>query len=383
MLGHTSEELPALDFESLHAEIELLARVWPRRRRVPHVHLGGGSPSMLSPAQIRSLFERLGACFELGSATEVAVEIDPRGLDEAVVAAFAAAGLSRASIGVQDLDPRVQRAVNRIQPFETTRAAVERLRGHGVRGLNIDLMYGLPHQTVAGTRETAARIVDLRPDRIALFGYAHVPWMKRHQRLIREADLPDAVARLAQFDTAGREFVEAGYVRVGLDHFARPDDPMAVALSEGRLHRNFQGYTTDDAAALVGLGASAIGRLPQGYVQNHTHARDYAAALASGRLATARGRSLDAADRLRAELIERVMCTMSVDVAAVAAAHGFDVAALEPALERLRGMQSDNLLRIDGSRVTVHPAARPLLRNVAAAFDGYLASDEGRHARAI
>jgi oxygen-independent coproporphyrinogen-3 oxidase len=364
-------------------EIDLVTDVWNAPRGVGHIHLGGGSPTILSTSQVSRLFGRLRARFQLIPDVEIAVEVDPRGLGDDVVAAYADAGLTRASIGVQDLDPRVQRAVNRVQPFEDTRSAVDRLRAHGVRGLNIDLMYGLPHQTVEGTRETVSRILELRPDRIALFGYAHVPWMKRHQKLIPESALPGADERLAQFEAAAAELVGAGYIRIGLDHFAAPEDSMAVALRERRLRRNFQGYTTDSSPALLGLGASAIGRLPQGYVQNHTSVRDYAAAIREGRLATARGAALDDEDRLRADLIERLMCEMTVDLGEVADEHGFDLACLYPVLDRLREMQADGVLRIDGCRVTVHDNARPLLRAVAAAFDSYLTGGEVRHAKAI
>ena len=279
-------------FELLLREIDLVAQQVGAdrpggKRTVAHLHAGGGSPTILSPQQIRRLFAKLREFFVFAEDAEIAVEIDPRGLPEESIAAFAESGLTRASIGVQDLTPEVQRAVNRIQPHQMTARCVEQLRRHGVASLNLDLMYGLPHQTVAGTTATVERILELAPDRIALFGYAHVPWMKKHQKLIREDALPGAEERWAQFRAAADRLSEAGYVAVGLDHFARPHDAMAEALRAGTLRRNFQGYTVDRATALLGLGASAIGGLPQGHLQNAPNVRDYKAAIDAGRLPTA------------------------------------------------------------------------------------------------
>jgi oxygen-independent coproporphyrinogen-3 oxidase len=369
--------------EQLHREIDLVAASTAGPREVVHVHLGGGSPTMLKPGQIEALFARLRARFAFRDDVEIAVEVDPRGFTAESAAALAAAGLTRVSIGVQDLDPKVQHAVNRIQPYETTRETVELLRGHGVRGLNIDLMYGLPHQTVDGTVDTVSRILALAPDRVALFGYAHVPWMKKHQRLIPEDALPGTDARWRQFDAATATLVEAGYDQIGLDHFARPGDAMAEAHAAGTLRRNFQGYTVDPAGALLGMGVSAIGGLPQGIVQNVKHVRDYKAALDAGRLPSEKGVALDAEDRLRSAVIERLMCDLTVDAGAIAVRHGFAPDVFDGALDSLGEMVTDGVLTIDGTRVTVPDHARPLVRSVAAAFDTYLQHGAGRHAKAV
>jgi oxygen-independent coproporphyrinogen-3 oxidase len=353
------------------------------RRRVTHVHAGGGSPTILSPDQVRAVFGRLHRYFDFAPDADVAVEIDPRGLSEETIAAFAESGLTRASIGVQDLDPAVQQAVNRIQPHEVTANCVELMRRHGVKSLNIDLMYGLPYQTAEGTLDTVDRILELEPDRIALFGYAHVPWMKKHQKLLPEAALPGTEERWRQFHVAADRLVAAGYVRVGLDHFAKPHDSMAEALRAGTLRRNFQGYTVDHADALIGLGASAIGALPHGHVQNAPNVRDYKAAIEAGRLPTAKGVELSADDRLRRDAIEAVMCDMTVDLAEIADRHGVDLAEFYGAFEQLREMQADRVVRLDGCRVTVLDQARPLLRSVAAVFDRYLATGAARHAKAV
>jgi oxygen-independent coproporphyrinogen-3 oxidase len=367
----------------LRREIGIVAAHMPGRRRVNHVHLGGGSPTILSPDEMRGLFAYLREHFDFCDDAEIAVEVDPRGFSHEMARALGDVGLTRASIGVQDLDPKVQQAVNRIQPFETTQETVQLLRDQGVKGLNIDLMYGLPHQTVSGTVGTAVRMLNLKPDRLALFGYAHVPWMKKHQRLIPESALPDAAARLEQYDAASTALRASGYVPIGLDHFARPGDPLAVARKEGRLYRNFQGYTTDAAPALLGMGVSAIGKLPTGYVQNAKSMADYVAALDTGMLPVHRGVRLTAEDRLRRAVIDRLMCDLSVDVGEVAEAHGFSPRIFDATLGSLRGMTADGVVRLTGRRLTVPDEMRPLVRSVASVFDAYMSDGEGRHAKAV
>lgn len=358
----------------LERELELVAARLPGRFAVSQLHLGGGSPSLLRPAEIGRLMAAIWRRFDRAPGAEVAVEIDPRDLESEVVEAFAAGGVTRASIGVQDFDPRVQKTINRLQSFDCTAAAVESLRAAGIGSVNVDLLYGLPYQTAESVAETLRQALTLAPDRLALFGYAHVPWMKKHQRLLPEDALPDGPARWAQAETAARLLVEAGYRRVGIDHFARPEDPMAVALAEGRLKRNFQGYTTDDAPLLIGLGASSIGSLPQGYVQNTPDLPSYRKALMAGRLPVARGVALSDDDRSRRALIERLMCDFAVEL---------DAQAYAPELAALAGHAADGLVEIDGGRLTVTERGRPLVRSVAAAFDRYLAPAEGRHSRAV
>ena len=365
-------------------EIDMVARLIGERRQVSQIHLGGGSPTILTAEQVARVFARLRHNFDVRSDAEIAVEIDPRGLSEDTIAAFAEAGLTRASIGVQDVNPKVQDAINRIQSHETTTRCVELLRKHGVEKLNLDLMYGLPYQGIDDLRETVRQNLELSPDRVAVFGYAHVPWMKKHQKLIPEDALPGTEARWQQYREAANWLVGAGYWPIGLDHFAKPDDSMADALREGWLHRNFQGYTTDLAPALLGLGASAIGKTPQGYVQNHKDVPNYAAAIKDGRLPTAKGVEVGPDDAMRSDAIEQLMCFMSVDVSEVAERHGADPSVFDPAIEQLREMEADGLLRITGSRVTVLECARPLLRTAASVFDAYLENNaQRRHASAV
>jgi oxygen-independent coproporphyrinogen-3 oxidase len=367
----------------LLVELELLRAALPGRFAARAIHLGGGTPNMLSVEELDAIFGRLDAAFDLRHGLEVAAELDPAVLTRDWVRAASYYGLNRASLGVQNLDPQVQAAVNRKEGFEQIAAGVGWLREAGVGSVNLDLMYGLPHQTTANTLATIDQILTLRPERIALFGYAHVPWMKAHQQLIKDEALPGPAARLEQSEAAAKRLVAEGYLRIGLDHFALPDDELAVALAEGRLRRNFQGYTADSADTLLGLGASAIGALPQGYVQNVAQELGWRAAVAKGELPIARGVGLTPDDRFRAEIIERLMCDLAVDLAAVCARHGRALADLDEALARLAPFEADGLVRRDGARLQVGETGRLLVRSICAAFDRYFVADATRHSRAL
>jgi len=369
--------------EVLIKELEVVADRLPSRFPVRHLHWGGGSPTLLTGADWMRTIDRIRARFEVAADAEVAVEMDPRDTTEDYVRALAAAGVNRVSIGVQDFDAKVQKAINREQPYAVTRRVVEWLRRHGIGSLNMDLMYGLPHQTVEGVEAMVDLALTLEPQRVALFGYAHVPWMKAHQKLIDEAALPGTVERWQQFSAASARLIAAGYVAVGLDHFARPEDALAVALGGGRLHRNFQGYTVDDAAVLLGFGASAIGSLPEGYVQNVSPLKDYARAIEGGTLATVRGVALNADDRLRAEIIERLMCDLAVDLDAVARRHGAPTGGFGAELTGLGPLRADGIVVIEGHKIALTETGRPFVRLVAAAFDTYLQSGKARHSKAV
>jgi oxygen-independent coproporphyrinogen-3 oxidase len=367
--------------DSLAAEAGRVARHLPADHVVRHVHLGGGSPDILTPAEIRALGAMLTARLRIAPDAGIAAEIDPRGFDAETAAAFAAIGLTRASIGVQDFDPVVQRAIGRVQGVEETARAVALLRAHGVRSVNIDLVYGLPHQTEAGVARTLEAVLALAPDRVAVFGYAHLPSRLARQRLIPAAALPDGAARLAQARRLAAMLVGAGYVARGIDHFARPED----ALATHRLHRNFQGYTTDDVPTLIGLGASAISRLPQGYAQNAALAREYADMVAAGGLATVRGHALGRDDRVRGAAIERVMCDLAFSAGELRARFGIAAEEVVAIARRIMAESPEGLLLAtpDGFRLT--EAARPFARLVASRFDAYLTPDAAarRHAPAV
>jgi oxygen-independent coproporphyrinogen-3 oxidase len=374
--------------EVLLREIELVAGALPGRLPVCHLHLGGGTPTMLAPADLERLFGTLRRVFEFQADADIAVEIDPRAVPHETLATLGRIGVNRASLGVQDLDPQVQKAVNRVQSLAETREVTDALRRAGIKSLNIDLMYGLPHQTVAGIRSTIAAVLELEPDRVCLFGYAHVPWMKRHQKLIDEAALPGPEDRFAQYRTAAERLQEAGYVWIGLDHFARPDDPLAVALDTRRLHRNFQGYTTDGAHARLGFGPSAIGALPQGFVQNAVAMPAYRAAVEAGHLPVQRGLTLREDDRLHGAVIEQLMCYLEVDLASVARRFGRGPDVFDDSVDGLAGPAADGLVTIADGMVRVTPRGRPFVRTVCAQFDRYLTPESQapgtqRHARAV
>jgi oxygen-independent coproporphyrinogen-3 oxidase len=257
------------------------------------------------------------------------------------------------------------------------------LRDIGIASLNLDLIYGLPHQTASGVARTVEQALHLAPDRVAVFGYAHVPWMKKHQALLPEAALPGPRERFAQRQAVEDVAVAQGYKSVGLDHFARDTDRLAQASTAGRLHRNFQGYTTDDAPVLLGLGASSIGSLPDGYAQNAASVPVWRDAVRAGRLPIARGIALSPEDRLRRDVIEQIMCNFAVDLCDVAASHGADAKPLLAAAPALDQQARDGLIEWDGCSLAVTPAGRPFVRTVAAAFDAYLAPDATRHSAAV
>ncbi|MDN3566874.1 oxygen-independent coproporphyrinogen III oxidase [Paeniroseomonas aquatica] len=366
---------------ALRQEAALLAGALPPHAGVAALHLGGGTPSTLGAAGLRALFAALRASFGFRPGAEIAVELDPRLLDAAIVEALAEAGVTRVSLGVQDIAAAVQQRIGRPQPEDCVAAAVGLLRGAGIRAINLDLMYGLPGQTRAHVAASARFATALRADRIAVFGYAHVPWMKPQQAAIKVAELPGAQERLRQAETAEETLAADGYQAIGLDHYARPEDPLAVAARAGTLRRNFQGYTTDDAPVLLGLGASAIGAVTTatraGYAQNEPDERRYVAAVERGELPVRRGRLLTEEDRLRRRCIEQVMCGFALDLEALPPPL---LAAAQPALERLA---ADGVVRLEPGRLQVTRAGERHARHVAACFDAYLGQGSGRHSLAV
>ncbi len=375
---------PVSDYAKLLLrETALVAAAIPGARPVTHIHWGGGTPTILSAADFGQLMEAVGKLFQVAPEAEIAIEMDPRTVTAELATALAGAGVNRASLGVQDFTAKVQKAINRVQPYDMTARVVDWLREAGIGGINFDLMYGLPAQTVDDVVASTDLAVGLAPDRIALFGYAHVPWMKSHQKMIPEESLPGAQERFLQAEEAAARLVEHGYRRIGLDHFARPGDAMSRALDEGRLRRNFQGYTTDRAGALLGFGSSSIGALPQGYVQNSVPMHAYAEAIEGGRPAITRGLALSAEDRLRRDIIERLMCDLRVDLAATAARYKKTAGDFAAELSALAPMETDGLVELDGDEIRITESGRPLMRAVCAVFDRYLETGKARHSQAI
>ncbi len=363
---------------ALESEIDLVAGLITEVPDIARLHWGGGTPSILGLDGLRSVLAVLGRRFPLEGAVEHAIELDPRYVSAGFADGLAALGINRASLGVQDVNPLVQAAIGRIQPLSVIESAVGRLRAAGIKNLNFDLIYGLPLQTLESVRETCALVCAMEPDRIACFGYAHLPSLRANQRRIDEASLPSLDARIDQSELIAEELVRYGYVRVGIDHFARPADSLVSAAASGKLHRNFQGYTDDDRPVLLGLGASSISNFAEGFVQNISDVPKYVNTIEAGNLASIRGCRLDADDRQRGRLIERLMCDFCVDLALVAPGADFS-----KELSILAPMVADGLLQIEGTKLTLTEAGRPVVRIVAAAFDSYRRPETAQFSKAV
>jgi oxygen-independent coproporphyrinogen III oxidase len=383
---HTKQTLryePVAAFlDSLHEEVGLVASLLAGRGRLQALHFGGGSPTLIRPADLRALMAKLSGSFNPSSDVEISVEIDPNDMDSEKLDALAEIGLTRASLGIQDFDPKVQRAINREQSFELTSSVVHGLRERGVRSVNLDLLYGLPHQTCESVAETVRRALSLEPDRIALFGYAHVPWFKRHQSMIEETALPGPAERLAQSLRAAEIIAAAGLVPIGLDHFARPGDSLATAAANGTMHRNFQGYTDDGCETLIGLGPSSISRYRQGFTQNFTAMGHYARAIRRHDLPVARGIELSLEDRARAWVIERLMCDFNFSAVELIELFGETGRMLLREAVQVAA-EPGSILFLDAGRFGIAAESRPLVRTVAARFDTYLQSGLARHSAAV
>jgi oxygen-independent coproporphyrinogen-3 oxidase len=361
----------------LEREIERMAQLFDRDREVIQVHLGGGTPNFLSPEQIAGLMESLRGHFRLSSRADrdFSIELDPRFLAPGDVAAYAAAGFTRASFGVQDFDPAVQKAVNREQTVEQTLAVIGECREHGFRSVNVDLIYGLPKQTLAGFGRTLDIVTAARPDRIAIYGYAHMPQIFKAQTQIESADLPDPAVKLALLQLAIDKLSAGGYRHIGMDHFSLPNDDLARAQQLGSLHRNFMGYTTHADCDLIGLGVSAISHIGDSFSQNPRDLPAWEIALDQGALPVWRGLALSPDDRVRAEVIQQLMCHASIDVEGIE--YRFDIDFAEyfaEAYSRLAPLEADGLIEYHGRRIVATSRGRLLLRIIAMCFDNHLAT---------
>lgn len=368
--------------ERLSREIDLVAGR-TGCRRIVHLHWGGGTPSILGAERLRNLVAQLDVRFDLSSLREHAFELDPRHVTKELAAVLADIGVTRASLGVQDLSAHVQNAIGRIQPFSTIQRAADTLREANINEINIDLMYGLPDQSAHDIQQTVTLVHELKPQRLAVFGYAHVPWLKRHQRLLDESSLPAPAARHNQAMVAHEILIALGYEPIGLDHYAVPADSLAVAARARLLRRNFQGYTTDDASALIGIGASAIGRFPQGYVQNASDTANYSRAIMADRFATVRGIAVSIGDRVRSRIIEELMCHLDCDIGELLDEYNEVQESFEDELEALLPFVADGFVRINGNRIIVEEDGRPYLRLIASTFDAYLPNSHVRHSVAV
>jgi oxygen-independent coproporphyrinogen III oxidase len=364
---------------ALEQEINNLAQLLPKRHVVRAIHWGGGTPTILRSDDIARLVDHTRDAFRVASNADFAVEIDPRFLDAEQVDALNRGGITRVSVGVQDFDERVQVAVNRQQSFATTQRAIDMFRDIGIESVNIDLIYGLPLQTLASVETTIGQVLTLKPDRIAVFGYAHVPHRAKHQRRIEEAALPGVVERFQQRALIAQMLVAAGYHSVGIDHFALPAD----SLASRPVRRNFQGYTSDDYDATIGLGATAIGCLPGGYVQNAVPVHDYIRRINENGLATARGVSLGADDRMRAFVIERLMCDFTFSSEALERKFGAAGRHLTSEASEIVASDRDGLVEATADGFICTGLGRTFVRTICARFDAYWGAGSDRHAPAV
>jgi oxygen-independent coproporphyrinogen-3 oxidase len=372
MVTHNRGQI--LDYnEYLKQEIDMLAPRVSRNRKVLQLHWGGGTPSYLEPDEILDIGGEIRQQFTFDDMIEAGVEIDPRGLTFNHMKALRDVGFNRISMGVQDFDPRVQQAVNRIQPESITRDAVQWSRALGFESINLDLIYGLPFQTMQSFEQTVDTVIDIGPDRIAVFNYAHVPWLKPHQKLIAEDDLPSPDLKLEIFKMTTEKLLAAGYWSVGMDHFAKQSDELAVAQRNGTLYRNFQGYSTRAGCDLYGFGMSAIGHFRETYQQNSKNLPDYYKSIKEGSPATRVGYRMTNDDHIRKEVIMRIMCDMSLTKRNIEQSFGivFDDY-FHKALSGLEPFVEDGLVTIDSDRIVVNGMGRLVIRNIAMCFDAYL-----------
>lgn len=382
----TLDRSKATDYlDLLEQELAGFARYHRTEREAVQLHFGGGTPNFFGPNQIDRLAALIDRHFTFTPDAEKSVELDPRRLSAAHVEAFARMGLTRASFGVQDSNPVVQQAIHRIQPQAMNVAAMEILRANGFDSVNVDLIYGLPLQTPETFNQTLDQVLELQPDRFAIFNYAHVPWMRPAQKILEKAGLPDARTKLELLQLCIERLTREGYVYIGMDHFALPDDELVVAQREGSLQRNFQGYSTRAGVEICGFGISSISQGADGYRQNVKDIESYRARLESGRLPVAKGYQLTAEDKLRADVIMRLMCDLALNYATMSKRWGIDFEAhFASSLEQLQEPAEDGLIHFNAAGLEVSERGRLFIRNLAMCFDAYLEpAVEGRYSRTV
>ena len=379
--GTATAEPVAAYLDSLKQELATIKGLLAPGIKIEHLHWGGGTPTLLQPDMIADLTHSILNAVPLADAAQFSVEIDPSEIDEARLDALAAAGMNRASIGVQDFDPMIQEVIGRPQSYEITKQAVDGLRARGINSLNMDILYGLPHQNTARIIDSVEKLISLGPDRVALFGYAHVPWVARRQTLIPTEALPSAEERLGLYYTARDLFLAAGYDEIGIDHFALPSDGLAKAHKAGTMKRNFQGYTEDVSKVMIGVGASSIARYPQGYAQNEPATSKYQAAARDGRLAGAKGHVFTDEDIARGRVIEELLCYFRVDFSKLADELSRPI---EYFLSMVDGLElaMPGTADLSGTVLSIRPEARPVARMIARHFDDYEMNESG-HSQAV
>ncbi|MGB9591886.1 MAG: oxygen-independent coproporphyrinogen III oxidase, partial [Candidatus Kryptoniota bacterium] len=355
------------------SEIKLTASFLNKFRKVGQLHWGGGTPSYLEPDEILSLANSIRSNFNLDPEMEAGVEIDPRGLTFEHMQAFRESGFNRISMGVQDFNPHVQKAVNRIQPEEITREAVEWSRKLGFKSVNLDMIYGLPYQTLESFEESLRKVIDISPERIAVFNFAHVPWLKPHQKLIDKSTLPPPEVKLEILKMTIELLTHSGYIYIGMDHFAKPDDELSIAQKQKTLYRNFQGYSTHAGADLYAFGNSAISQFGNIYSQNFKSLQDYYKSIEQGKFATALGYYMTQDDIIRKDVIMRLMCDMELSKSKIEEKFGINFDEyFKSSLPKLEEFVQDELLELTDDKIIIKGMGRLVIRNIAMAFDAYL-----------
>lgn len=368
--------------EILLQEIELIADLLKEKNhKVSHIHFGGGSPTIISSSDFQNLMQKIADSFSFAKNAEIAIEIDPRNINEEKIKTYAESGINRASIGVQDFNLEVQKAINRQQSFEVVKNCVDLLRKYQINNINFDLIYGLPKQTIEDVRKNIESSLLLNPSRIALFAYAHVKWKKKQMRLINESDLPDAKSRILMYDLAAKNLLEAGFTSIGLDHFAAIDDSMSEFLNSKKLKRNFQGYSSDQGNFIIGFGVSAIGYLEHGYVQNSVDFNEYKEAVLAKELPIKKGLKLSKNDQIRKRIIDDLMCYFSSNLGKVISDFNLSQNYFDPELLRLKDLQKDGFVVLEDGILKVNKKFPQIIRVVCAAFDEYFGHGENRHSK--
>lgn len=367
---------------ALKQEITLVASLLSSKNHcVRHIHFGGGSPTILSPPLFLDLMSTIRTFFNVDHHAEIAIEIDPRTINEEKISAYATAQINRVSIGAQDFNHEVQQAINREQSFDLVQSSINMFRQYNITNINLDLIYGLPKQSIDSIKQNIKAVFQLNPNRIALFAYAHVHWMKKHMQLIQEEHLPNNATRIEMFSIATKKLTQGGYLPIGLDHFAKPTDTMAMALNKKTLTRNFQGYSIESAPHLIGLGASAISQLSNKYVQNASNIKQYKSIITHNRLPVTRGIELCVEDQLRRKIIDHIMCYLEVDLKKLCTLYNYPLDSFDKELGSLDNLINDGLVAINNGILSIHPKARQITRVVSSHFDRYFKKQEQQHSK--
>ncbi len=367
----------------LEQEIRLVGEILRQKKhRVSHIHFGGGSPTILTPDSFKFLMATIRAEFEIAQDAEIAIEVDPRNVDEDKIKTYFECGINRVSLGVQDFNQEVQAAINREQSFDLVRDCVKNFRKHGIKNINLDLIYGLPKQTVEMVKNNIDYSLLLDPDRIALFAYAHVGWKKKHMRLIEESDLPDDSTRIKMYKSAAEKLQRSGYLSIGLDHFAKPSDTMVQAFRDEKLKRNFQGYSTDTSDNIIGFGVSSIGYLSGfGYVQNTLDFKEYEKGILTRKLAISKGIKISKEDQIRKKIIDEIMCYLEVDLKEISAFFDLPENYFGAEIAKLEDLKKDGLVRVKNNVIKINVATPQISRVVCSIFDKFFESSAQKYSK--